>query len=380
MKKMMLLRYNWLFVTGLFLILNFQAFAQPSNDNCSGAITLTVSSSCTPVSGDVAGATQSPTTPCGSESPEDDVWYQFTATDYSHGIAVTGSSSFDAVIEVYNACGTGLVECTNYTSAGQTESMTITTVLSNQYYIRVYDAGATVPATTTFSICVTPIPANDICSAAISLIPGSSCNTVTGDVLGASGAGVVSGCTGYADDDLWYKFVATTSNPGITVTGSTYFDAVVQLLSSCSVGITCTDATTMGGIETINATGLTSGNTYYIRVFHYAASGPGSTTFTICVTSGPATTGTLGKNLIENSLEIYPNPSNSLVTLSFDADPDNLYSIKLLGSDGSMVYSKEVSGSGNIKDMIDTESFPKGIYLLQIRTKEEIVGKKLILN
>ncbi|HRP60839.1 MAG TPA: hypothetical protein PK833_11245 [Vicingus sp.] len=86
---------------------------------------------------------------------------------------------------------------------------------------------------------------------------------------------------------MWYQFVATGTSHQITVVPSASFDPVVQLFSNvCATlnTISCMDATFTGQTETINATGLTIGNTYRIRVYHYGA-GSGSVTFSICVTS-----------------------------------------------------------------------------------------------
>ena len=98
-----------------------------------------------------------------------------------------------------------------------------------------------------------------------------------------------NGFTGNSDDDVWFNFVATAANHDITVTPTTLNDAVVELLSAPCNGttISCADATTGGSAEIINATGLTIGNTYYVRVYSFG--GPGNAgTFNICInTPGP---------------------------------------------------------------------------------------------
>lgn len=128
----------------------------------------------------------------------------------------------------------------------------------------------------------------DNCSAATPISVTANCSSPTnGSTIGATQN--IPGCVGNADDDVWYQFVATGTSHQIIVVPSASMDPVVQLFSGgCSVlaTISCMDATFTGQNEIINATGLTIGNTYRIRVYHYGV-GSGSGTFTICVTNPP---------------------------------------------------------------------------------------------
>lgn len=128
----------------------------------------------------------------------------------------------------------------------------------------------------------------DNCSFATTLSVTANCTSpVSGTTAGASAS--ISGCAGNADDDVWYKFVATATSHQITVTPSATFDPVVQLFSgACSAltTIACQDIGGNGTAETIFATGLSIGTTYTFRVYHYGA-GSGSSTFTVCVTTPP---------------------------------------------------------------------------------------------
>ncbi|HIP35746.1 MAG TPA: hypothetical protein EYG85_02715, partial [Crocinitomix sp.] len=129
---------------------------------------------------------------------------------------------------------------------------------------------------------------SDGCSFATSINMNSTCVPTSGTTTGATQT--FAGCTGTADDDVWYQFVATTSSVQITVTaGDVNFDPVVQLFSgNCStlISLSCTDNALGGGTEILNYNGLTPGQTYRIRVFHYYT-GSGSGNFTICVANAP---------------------------------------------------------------------------------------------
>jgi len=290
----------------------------PANDEpCSGstvtAVTLTPGVTCSGVSGDAALASQTYSYgSCDYNYPSSiaDVWYRFQATATKHYVIVTGNGTYNPVITAYSGGSTCPLSlsaisgaCVNATGAGGTEMLQLSCTIGSWYYVRVYHPSSTPPSNTTFSICVIVPPANDDPCGAVSLSPvAQTCSSIGGDVTYASQS--YSGCTGNADDDVWFKFTATASNHTVVVTGSgnssTGFDAVVQAYTltsgSCpssavftAYSSSCTDATYKGGTETLNLTGLSAGTTYYIRVYdYYAYSSLTNTTFTICVIGPPA--------------------------------------------------------------------------------------------
>ena len=143
------------------------------------------------------------------------------------------------------------------------------------------------------SLTGTGVLANDNCSGAVSLSVSADlvCTTsVTGTTVGAtnSGAGnlLCNLTTGTADDDVWYSFTATATAQRITVVGTSPLDAVVDLRSGACNGtnIACADATNAGGTEVLDATGLTIGATYFVRIYGWG-SATGFGPFTICVTT-----------------------------------------------------------------------------------------------
>lgn len=140
------------------------------------------------------------------------------------------------------------------------------------------------------TITGTGLLANDNCSGATSLTAYSTptCGgSTSGTTVGATNSSV-TGCAGTADDDVWYSFVATSTSHTITVVGAGSLDPVVNLRSGACNGasVACADVTGDAGTEVIDATGLTIGATYLIRVYGYY-SGTGYGTFTICVTTPP---------------------------------------------------------------------------------------------
>ena len=127
----------------------------------------------------------------------------------------------------------------------------------------------------------------DNCNAAVLLSVSNSANCTnafTGTTLGATES--QTSCVGNADDDVWFKFVATSTSHIVTVKGLTLYDPVVQIFSGiCTslVSIACVDAT-IASEEVAAANNLTMGATYFIRVYSYGGNSA-SGTFTICVTT-----------------------------------------------------------------------------------------------
>jgi len=135
-------------------------------------------------------------------------------------------------------------------------------------------------------------PGNNDCPGT-AIVPGTT-NT-TGTLRNATAStGIPVGCaTGNPNDDVWYNFVAANSYVTITltnvITALTTSGPRLQLFSRTGA---CTGyASVACGSTTINATGLTVGATYYIRVY---SAGAGNITnagnqFSISVTPSAAT-------------------------------------------------------------------------------------------
>lgn len=139
-----------------------------------------------------------------------------------------------------------------------------------------------------------PPPANDECATAITIPvnPNLNCGTVTaGYTIGATDSGTApSPCYGQADDDVWFKFVATATTHKIS------------LLNITSVGSTAGDTDTYfqvfsGGCGALSSilcsdppsgvvSGLTVGETYLVRVYSYYGAGSNQS-FNICVGTFP---------------------------------------------------------------------------------------------
>lgn len=272
--------------------------AAPINNNCLGAITLTVNTNLTcttSTSGTTISATQSQAGCSGTA--DDDVWYQFVATNATQIITVTPTTLSDAVFQVFSGSCAGLTSlvCRDATTGASVETTTLTTLtVGSTYFVRVYSF-ASGSGQGTFNICITRNPplANDDCLGAIDVTinPTVVCTVnTTGTTVNATQSS--AGCAGTSDDDVWYKFTATDAGHTITVRPTTLVDAVFQVYSGNCASLTslaCINASTGTSAEATTVNGLTIGAVYYVRVYSNA-NGSGQGAFTICITS-PCTQG-----------------------------------------------------------------------------------------
>lgn len=76
----------------------------------------------------------------------------------------------------------------------------------------------------------------------------------------------------------------------------------------------------------------------------------------------------VGETQINNSIKVYPNPTNDLLYVEIDSDN---YSIDLYNQDGQLVKSKK-----NVNSII-TSSLPSGSYILKISSDQENYSRKI---
>ncbi len=134
----------------------------------------------------------------------------------------------------------------------------------------------------------------DFCNNAATITPSfTNCSWIAGTSNNATQT--MPGCSGNADDDVWYKFVANSSSMTIKVDPTVGYDAVIQVFNGtgCSgTSLGCKDDNGANGDEEITLNNLTSGNTYTFRVYHFGT-GSGSSNFNVCVTGlAPSTNNT----------------------------------------------------------------------------------------
>ena len=231
-------------------------------------------------------------------------------------------------------------------------------------------------------------PVNDNCISALPLAISSTCQT-TIETLSLStqslppitcGAGTSS-----LAKDVWFSFLASSPNATIIATPNQQlpnnFNLVMGLYNACGGSlITCADQYGNLQSETIQASGLTIGNTYFINIYQYKNSisspDPTNPTFSICVIGDNPTN---VNNNVDDYFLLGPNPTETSIHLN-DVFVNQTHSILIYDATGKTVfYSEQVS------DTIDLSSLQKGEYnMLFIQKnggynpKERIIYRKII--
>lgn len=275
----------------------------PPYDVCSAAQSLVVNPnySCgTIFSGTTQSATASSETPiatCGvTNAANDDVWFTFQATGTSHrvnlqNIVVAGTTM---VIQAYS--GT----CGSFTAIGCSTNnvLYLTGLTAGQiYYVRVFTNTSSATTFANFDICVgtpPPPPANDECLTAASLVTNptfvcaSSLNgTTAAATQSATTPNPTCGTNNAWDDDVWYKFTATTPYHRITltnITGDVSAMVIVVYSGTCAGGLTqvaCIQGNQLDLVDLIPTT------TYLVRVYTNSTTAGQFANFTICVGTPP---------------------------------------------------------------------------------------------
>ena len=112
--------------------------------------------------------------------------------------------------------------------------------------------------------------------------------------------------------------------------------------------------------SSVNMSGFTSYNTF-------------STLSSIRITAGDPE---LGENL-----KIYPNPTRGLFNISFIAEKVDNFEITIVDAFGKLVSKEDKKDFiGEYTKQVDLSDFPRGIYMLNIRTQDSFVSKRIVLQ
>lgn len=351
----------------------------PLNDNCIGAVTLTVNPdlNCgTVTSGYTLGATASgiAAAPCYG-NPDDDVWFKFVATGTSQKISLLNITSIgtedddDIYFQVFSgSCGTlSSILCSDPTSA-VVSGLTI----GQTYYIRVYSYYGT-GSNQSFDICVgsiPPAPANDECSGALlaSSFPYTYVQTDGGGAT--NNGGFITACESGMNDGTWFTFVGDGETVNITVSmpSGSDFDPQIGVFSGTCGSLVCVDTVDNmadGETETLSVPTI-SGTVYYVNVGYYSEyTDELEGAFTINInkeSSDRHASGISTPALIKKASGIYPNPFTDVLNI---ADIDNVKSISVSDVSGRLV--KMIVSPDTV---IHLEDLKSGLYLVTLEMKD----------
>ena len=245
---------------------------------------------------DTTEATTDGTANCGGVQVHNDIWYDFTAPATGTATFSTcNTATFDTKIGVYNgltcptaasiACNDDGLGCSGFTSL-----VSAAVIAGNHYLIRVGGFGSSSRGTGTLNVTFSGPPANDNCSGATP----AACNSPT---VSSNANATLTGdpaftCKTTVHNSIWFSFVALGATATLETTNSVVPDTVMAIYSGTCGSLTqlfCDDDSSPNGFRSlINASGLTPGNTYYVQISGWGASGNvGSITLDITCLAGP---------------------------------------------------------------------------------------------
>jgi|GEM_PF-1453825 len=272
------------------------------NDECTGAISLTVGSSCSYTACSSSGAIISATTPspvCYWGAGKKDVWFSFTVPSSGHVIIDTKSGTItDGLMALYSGtCGSlTWIACDDNSSSDPSGTMPKLNqsglTPGSIIYIRFYEYSS---LTGTFEICLYDPPpyAADLCANAINIPVSGSCNYTIYDNTGTTettGPSTPSCAGSYYFKDVWFKAtVPSSGNIRISTEAGSLTDCEMALYSGTCGSLTeiaCNSDYVPGHepMPFIDIYGRTPGEVIYIRFWDYAPTAPlvNEGTFGIC--------------------------------------------------------------------------------------------------
>ena len=227
----------------------------------------------------------------GTMLPNDFTWYHFVATSKTHAIQF---EDLDGVFsntnyELFNnddACDTN--QGISYVQGLKGYHNNL--IIGNEYKIKLTTQNYVAPVSGQVKVCIITIPqlVNDECANAIPLQVNAVNQTeyfVNSSTFGATNSDVANNCSGSADDDVWFSFVATSKfhtiilsnlNPSATDLQLAVYqdeDCTSMLLKKC------------GNTNSLPLNTLTIGQSYKIRVYTNSPSANEFASFTIAVST-----------------------------------------------------------------------------------------------
>ncbi len=340
--------------------------AQPSNDTPCNAISLSVGTTCSFSTYTNAGATDSgiPDPGCANYLGGD-VWFSVTVPasgslifDTQSGVVTDGGM---AIYSGTNCSSLSLIACNDDGGTGLMPRISQSGLTpGSTIWIRFWEYGNNNNGT--FGICVydgaCSTPSNDDCSGAIPVTVsanGSGCpSPVSGTIECATQSSQsTTACGGTEDDDVWFSFTAP-ANGSVNINLTNVSGSTTDLYHSVWQG-TCPSLTLVTGScsdpNTSSLSGLTPGQTYYLRVYSWTSTSGQNTTFDVCIEEGNVCGSLLGSNICSSAPTITSFPfcaNNTWGTSPADGNYPNTTEFSCNGSIDNIMYWNFVANATSV--------------------------------
>jgi photosystem II stability/assembly factor-like uncharacterized protein/PKD repeat protein len=135
--------------------------------------------------------------------------------------------------------------------------------------------------------------------------------------------------------------------------------------------------------SSVNVTGSNAGSPgyYYFFYFWEFTDFTCNTGRTECIALDSCSSVGIQEVNLENSLEVFPNPTSGAFNLSFETSEREDYQISVVNSLGETVYQYTLNEfSGKHQRAFDFTSYAKGVYLINIHHGSKNIVRKVTLN
>lgn len=79
-----------------------------------------------------------------------------------------------------------------------------------------------------------------------------------------------------------------------------------------------------------------------------------------------------------SSIDVYPNPTDRMITIQLKAQKTSNFNISLWSNDGRLIYSNIIQNTHQFQEVIDLSQVAKGLYLLKIESEGQQAISKLL--
>lgn len=386
-------------------------YAQPSNDDCSGATPLTVGTlnMCTKTTVSFDGTetdSSAPSPGCAGGLASRDLWYSLkipasgAVTIETHADSPLLPTSIDdgAMAAYTGDCNNLVLYDCNDDGNGLFEKIIVVGTEGDDVFIRLWHQdGVGTPGTHTicaFASTPPPVATNDDCDTAIELVLNVACSPIIGTNVGATSSSALiaadPSCAFYNGDDVWFKVVIPndqdydvaieTYEDDLSITDGGMAVYTEDTPGDCLQGLTEIECDDDGGIitnEAFERIELTArrNETLYVRIWTYDNAQTG--TFNICATS-PEALSVSKDDFVK--FKIYPNPASDILNLKFNQDlATSNIDINVFDVQGKLVLNTSKS-IRNSKVRLNVSYLKTGLYFLKINNGINSVTQKIAIK
>ena len=323
-------------------------------DLCSGAIPAELNSDCTPSNNTLA--TTSNVSQPNNIRARSDIWYSFTMDDRDL-LNIQSNANFADMISVYS----GDCESPVFVSSNERgQRLEIQSLVEGEtYFIQLSGFFSTLKGEGCLQLTtkMVEIPANDLCTDAISLSLNGSFSTISNTF--ATNSSAISSCNAVASKAIWYKFIAPPSG-AVLLKGEADFPFTATVFSG-----NCNEMVEVACVKQPN---FCNGN------MHISSLDPGTTYFVMVSSTNflhGFTAGEISFSII--SFENIPDDKTLLLEVVEVCDGLGKGVLEVSVSGGSGVY--EMAGYEVDEILAHNQSYTITIYDEMAGCERAVVGK-----